>query len=523
MQKFQLVSHHSIALTLLVICATVAHAATPITDILLDTNNIQKWHDSNGDTWDPFWADDGNLYAFNCDGRGFGTAARNLSFNRLTGDTIATLAGKNINSMDDYGNAGKKEADNATWKVCGQECIDSIFYAFVSRNVYGNESADKNIYLRQTAENSSLIKSTDRGLTWTRPAAENYKSPMWPGTRFGSPFFIHYGKNGGNVSQDAADKFVYAISNNGFWNDGDDFIIARVDRKTLPAQSAADWTYYTGGDGSSAENWNSQITKAAPILTLPKKCGQSGPCYIPALHTYLLVSWYNTPKMLKWYEPAEMKYDFYQAAHPWGPWTFIRSYSDNFIIGGHMYGPSLCAKFQELIPRGTAIPGGDQSTPDIQLSLFTSGCPFEDRPSGLYKMWQIPLILKTTPIPPSTLINDDDPAIQYTGTWTALHRPNHNYIHDDLHSTTTPGDSLQYTFTGTGIDIIAERFHDLGPIAITLDGTLQQTLTLRLDNFPRLTQVTVFSLHNLPNTPHTIKILNKSPAYADLDAFRIYK
>src|ERR1700744_5310587 len=43
-----------------------------IAEIVPDLNRIHKWDNSNGDTWDPFWADDDSLYAFNCDGRGFG-------------------------------------------------------------------------------------------------------------------------------------------------------------------------------------------------------------------------------------------------------------------------------------------------------------------------------------------------------------------------------------------------------------------------------------------------------------------
>ena len=50
-----------------------------ITEVVLDLNGIHKWDNSNGDTWDPFWAADGNLYAFNCDGRGFGKEMRNLA------------------------------------------------------------------------------------------------------------------------------------------------------------------------------------------------------------------------------------------------------------------------------------------------------------------------------------------------------------------------------------------------------------------------------------------------------------
>ena len=127
--------------------------------------------------------------------------------------------------MDAYGKSSEKQPDGATWKALGQECIDGTFYAFVSRHTYGNESHDP--LLRQTAVNASLIKSVDRGLTWKRSAAENYQSPMWPGPRFGAPYFIHYGRNGGQVTQDAADRYVYALSNNGFWNNGDNYILAQ--------------------------------------------------------------------------------------------------------------------------------------------------------------------------------------------------------------------------------------------------------------------------------------------------------
>ena len=80
----------------------------PITEVVLDLNNIHKWDESNGDTWDPFWADDDNLYAFNCDGRGFGTKQRNLAFNRLAGNSIISLTGTIINTMDAYGKGSEK-------------------------------------------------------------------------------------------------------------------------------------------------------------------------------------------------------------------------------------------------------------------------------------------------------------------------------------------------------------------------------------------------------------------------------
>ena len=115
-----------------------AGTSAAIARVIPDLANLHKWDASNGDTWDPFWADDDNLYSFNCDGRGFGPHGRNLAFNEFTGPALDQLSGKQINPMDEYGRSGFKEADGATWKVCGQECIDGIFYGFVCRNIYGN-------------------------------------------------------------------------------------------------------------------------------------------------------------------------------------------------------------------------------------------------------------------------------------------------------------------------------------------------------------------------------------------------
>ena len=355
-----------------------------IARVIPDLANLHKWDASNGDTWDPFWADDDNLYSFNCDGRGFGPHGRNLAFNEFTGPALDQLSGKQINPMDEYGRSGFKEADGATWKVCGQECIDGIFYGFVCRNIYGNESKDP--LMRQTSFNASLIKSADRGATWTRPEAENYASPMWPGSRFGAPGFIHYGKNGGNVTQDGADRYVYAISNNGFWNGGDFFILGRVKRSDLPRLNAAEWSYFTGGNGGTDQSWSTDPKQARPVFSNPAKCGWTSPTFIPALKCYLLVSWYVTPTLTKWFSPQEVRYDFYEAGHPWGPWSFVDSLSDRFLPPGHhFYGPNICPKFQE------------EEKGDVRVALLTSGCPFEDRPTGIYKAWEISLILKTNP------------------------------------------------------------------------------------------------------------------------------
>lgn len=479
----------------------------PIAAVVPELNHLQKWNDMQGDTADPFWADDDNLYHFTCDGRGFGTQQRNFCFNRLTGPDLMHLKGELVNSMDEYGKANDTGPDGATWKVCGQECIDGVFYTFVVRNIYGDKSHDP--LLRQTSFNSSLIKSHDRGLTWMRSAKANYDAPLWPGTRFGAPCFIHYGKNGGQVRRDQADLFVYALSNNGFWNGGDDFILGRVRRTALPKLNAADWQYFVGGDGSREGSWSSDVAKASPVLSLPAKLGWTAPVFVPTLNRYLLVAWYVTPTLQKWFEPGEVVYEFFEAPHPWGPWNFVSSFSDQFLSQGHMYGPNLCAKYQERVDD------------EVRISLFTSGCPFEDKPAGLYKNWRIPLVLKTKRQPHRTLVNDDHPSIRYSGDWTVSGaRGFHDYL-DDIHISRTPGAAVEFTFTGTGVEWLTEKFNDEGRAEVFLDGQLRAIVDLKQESFPRLAQIPVFSAPDLPEGRHKLRIVNTTTNYVLVDAFAV--
>jgi hypothetical protein len=486
-----------------------AVSRAPIADIFLDLNRIHKWDDSNGDTWDPFRADDNNLYAFNCDGRGFGRDGMNLAFNALSGETPDALAGRQVNPMTEYGRGGQKGPDNATWKACGQECIDGVFYAFVSRNTYGSDSHDP--LTRQTAVNASLIQSTDRGRTWTRSAQENYDRPMWPGASFGAPFFVHYGRNGGQVEQDDARRYVYACSTNGFWNDGDTLILGRVPRSQISGLRSADWEYLCGADGSVSSSWSRSIGRAIPILDRPSRCGQTPITFIPELGVYLLVSWYNTEKMTRWFEPNRMRYDFYQAPHPWGPWTPAGSADDSFLgPGWHMYGPSICAAFQQR--RGS----------DVEVSLFTAGCPFDDVRTSPYKLWRIPLVLRRHPCPASRFISAASAEIHYTGMWFPWTTIQDAAGNDLPRATQSRGASAEISFTGTGVDYIGQKTTGLGEVDIFLDGEHQGTEPLVVDDFPVLLGVRLYSRQDLPGGKHTLKLVCSSDKRINLEGFHVY-
>ena len=228
------------------------------------------------------------------------------------------------------------------------------------------------------------------------------------------------------------------------------------------------------------------------------------------LGIYLLISWYNTERMTKWFEPNQMRYDFYQAPHPWGPWKPAGSVTDQFLGPPyHMYGPSICARFQQR--RGA----------NVEVTMFTAGCPFDDVPASPYKMWAIPLVLRTTPLPPPVLVPAADPQIKYKGLW--FHWTTTSGDDDRLpRATQTKGSSAELTFSGTGIDYMAARSFDQGTAEIFLDEIRQASVSLQLDDFPVLLGVSVFSRQGLPKGRHTLRIANAGESPINLAGFRVY-
>jgi hypothetical protein len=66
---------------------------------------------------------------------------------------------------------------------------------------------------------------------------------MFPGSRFAAPYFVEYGQDG-RASVDDADRYVYALSNDGFWDNGNSLVLGRVARSKIGDLRAADWQFY---------------------------------------------------------------------------------------------------------------------------------------------------------------------------------------------------------------------------------------------------------------------------------------
>ena len=346
----------------------------PIVDIRFD-GTFRQITNSVGDEWAPTWAEDGNLYTGNDDGSSFGGIdGRSIAFGKVIGDDPAGFRGVSISDMAGYGE-GSLSDDHGNWKTMNSYCVDGVLYMFVTRCLYPEQSGDP--HHRHIFKNSSIIKSTDHGKTWVRSARESYEHPMFPGLAFGAPYFVWYGQDG-KASVDNADKYIYAVANNGHFEDGDYYILGRVARKRLPDLQAADWQFYTGGNGMRSRNWSGDISAAEPILQDPLNCSMTGMTYIPSLGRYVMVVWHYKTYNLRT-DPRTID-NWYEAPRPWGPWTKFKSIDPGDFA---WYVPIVSQKFQRKT-----------SPTSASCLLFPTG---NYQKSELYKLNYLPITLSTAP------------------------------------------------------------------------------------------------------------------------------
>jgi uncharacterized protein YjdB len=104
------------------------------------------------------------------------------------------------------------------------------------------------------------------------------------------------------------------------------------------------------------------------------------------------------------------------------------------------------------------------------------------------------------------MVDDRDPSIVYTGTW-SNYNDSGDYNGTEKYNGTA-GASAQFTFTGTSIELISMKQTNLGKIDVYLDGVLAQA---DIDCYATSTnkQVTLFSQNGLVSGTHTIKVVVK--------------
>ena len=90
--------------------------------------------------------------------------------------------------------------------------------------------------------------------------------------------------------------------------------------------------------------------------------------------------------------------------------------------------------------------------------------------------------------------------------------------------TTKAGEYVDFTFSGRGIAILSEKYHDMGNVEVLLDGVSQGTFSLYQDPMPRLYQVEFYRNMKLSGGTHRVRVVNKGPEdkFCLIDGFRVY-
>ncbi|MDI1465036.1 carbohydrate-binding protein [Catellatospora sp. KI3] len=116
------------------------------------------------------------------------------------------------------------------------------------------------------------------------------------------------------------------------------------------------------------------------------------------------------------------------------------------------------------------------------------------------------------------LVNDTE--LSYDANWFQTTNRGYGDYNDDTHHTTTVNAAASYTFTGTGVEYLSERFSDMGNVDVYLDNVLQANVNLNVGGARQAQQV-VWSKTGLASGQHTIRIVNKTTSVAIVDALRI--
>ncbi|MGN7764503.1 X2-like carbohydrate binding domain-containing protein [Paenibacillus sp. 22594] len=160
--------------------------------------------------------------------------------------------------------------------------------------------------------------------------------------------------------------------------------------------------------------------------------------------------------------------------------------------------------------------GGKEQTPgsqDITVKITDSAAaPGEGQPGGNPS---------PSPVTRSVYINDSDSSITYSGAWSSQSGRTAGDYGADVHYTETDGDFFEYTFKGTGIELLTEKDSSQGDVQVYLDDAVSPQTVSTYTAGAKEAQQTVYSANGLTDGEHTLKVVKDSGQYMLLDALKI--
>ncbi len=147
-------------------------------------------------------------------------------------------------------------------------------------------------------------------------------------------------------------------------------------------------------------------------------------------------------------------------------------------------------------------PGEDLATADVELPTLETLVDISGTPGHMAP------------------VNDTDPGAAYAGTWAHLISRGVGNLDDDVHATSAAGDSVTYTFTGTGLEVLGETNGDEGAFTAYVDGTQDTRQTFTGQGPSRVSMAVVYSVQGLSQGAHSVRLVNAAAgAYLVVDGF----
>lgn len=349
---------------------------------------------SSGDCWAWTWADDDNIYLFGGDESAIGGGESAIK--RKIGLPIK-IEGipphHKCTALGSYVSAGnyppkRSYLENTDYyaMASGAISIDGRIYLFVNKclmafgdelereeGVDGNLVPGINSPHFNPVSKAYLIHSYDHGITFIGNAKD--RDPEFFPHKFAWPTFIKSGRN----NEDARDDYVYATSNDGYWDNGTCCYLGRVPKFRILDRDY--WEFYTGIEGGTPV-WAKDLDKAVPMFSdaspnFPRSSefghiGSFEVVYNKGLKRYLMLIWsYSDENGFKcladpYVHSSEIQ--IYEAPEPWGSWSLVHN--------EHNFGPYAC--YNPTLP--TKWMSSDGKT----AWMLYSGNTFEPKPDKLY-------------------------------------------------------------------------------------------------------------------------------------------
>lgn len=140
---------------------------------------------------------------------------------------------------------------------------------------------------------------------------------------------------------------MYAVSNDGSWNNGNHMVLGRVPRNEIGNLDGGDWEFWKGLGEDGTPMWGHRAEEAKIVFRAPGRTSMAGVQYLDSLGMFVLPQWHYLDgpngrevvarNEVEYVTTTPTKLEFFLARQPWGPWEQV--FAEVFEEG--LYNPAV--------------------------------------------------------------------------------------------------------------------------------------------------------------------------------------